>query len=114
MNPVEIARVCHDANRAYCKTQGDDTQLAWEFAPQWQKDSAVAGVEYHLANPQATNADMHESWSQHKRADGWVYGATKDAAAKTHPCLVPYDQLPLEQQRKDALFSAIVKALTGT
>jgi hypothetical protein len=43
--------------------------------------------------------------------DGWVYGEVKDAEKKTHPCLVPFDQLPLFQQKKDKLFCAIVDAL---
>ncbi len=43
---------------------------------------------------------------------GWRYGLKKDPAAKTHPCLVPYWQLPAEQRRKDGLFAAIVAALT--
>jgi hypothetical protein len=34
-----------------------------------------------------------------------------DATPPTHPCLVPYAQLPAEQQRKDALFQAVVAAL---
>jgi len=37
----------------------------------------------------------------------------KDAVAKTHPCLVDYDDLPPAQQAKDALFAAVVLALSG-
>jgi len=54
---------------------------------------------------------LHESWCDFKRADGWVFGEVKDAGAKTHPCLVPYAELPEEQKIKDHLFSAIVTAL---
>ena len=54
---------------------------------------------------------MHNNWSAEKVADGWVYGEVKDVEKKTHPCLVPFDQLPLFQQKKDKLFSAIVDAL---
>ena len=28
-----IAKVCHDVNRAYCKSVGDDSQVSWEDAP---------------------------------------------------------------------------------
>jgi hypothetical protein len=34
-----------------------------------------------------------------------------DEGTKTHPCLVPFADLPEDQQRKDALFIAIVQAL---
>lgn len=51
---------------------------------------------------------MHDSWLAEKARDGWVYGKVKDADAKTHPCIVPFSQLPVEQQIKDALFRATV------
>ena len=42
---------------------------------------------------------------------GWQYGPLKDADLKEHPCIVPFDELPPEQQAKDHLFKAIVDAL---
>jgi hypothetical protein len=36
----------------------------------------------------------------------------KDPEAKTHPCLVPYDDLPEYQQLKDRVFLAIRRELT--
>jgi len=36
----------------------------------------------------------------------------KDPEKKQHPCFVPYDELPIQQRRKDALFVSIVRALT--
>lgn len=107
-----IARVCHEANRAYCETLGDMTQPPWEWAPQWQKDSAIEGVMFHQGNPDAKPSDSHESWLRRKEMTGWVYGPVKDPEAKTHPCIVPYEDLPIEQQRKDALFIAVVHALS--
>ena len=44
---------------------------------------------------------------------GWVYGEHKDEQRKTHPCIVPYDELPAAQRAKDALFLANVRALQG-
>jgi hypothetical protein len=46
-----------------------------------------------------------------KVKDGWVLGHIKDGAKKTHPCMVPYNQLPEGQRKKDHLFRAIVLAL---
>lgn len=110
MNIEMIARVCHEANRAYCAALGDLSQPAWENAPDWQRSSAVAGVEFHIANPSAGPEASHESWLAQKAADGWVYGETKDPEAKTHPCMVAFDQLPREQQAKDFIFRGIVHA----
>jgi hypothetical protein len=106
-----IARVAHEANRAWCKSLGDDTQLPWDEAPDWQQNSAIVGVEFHIANPFAGSDASHNAWMAQKEHDGWVYGAVKDAKAKTHPCMVPFDRLPREQQIKDNLFRHIVHAL---
>lgn len=108
-----IARVCHEVNRAYCHALGDMSQPAWEGAPQWQKDSALLGVNLHTVQDVGPEAS-HESWMAQKVADGWVYGPAKDPEAKTHPCIVPFDQLPREQQAKDYIFRAVVHALRST
>jgi len=104
------AKKTHEANRAYCASIGDDSQTAWEDAPDWQRASAIAGVTFMLESSAQdwTPAASHESWLAQKEADGWVYGETKDAEAKTHPCMVPYEQLPAEQRAKDELFGDTV------
>jgi hypothetical protein len=108
---LAIAMVCHETNRAYCRTIGDNSQPDWADAPEWQTASAVKGVAFHLANPDATASASHESWLKEKQETGWKYGPKKDPEAKEHPCFVPFDKLPLEQQAKDKLFKAIVDAL---
>lgn len=110
MNIEAIARVCHEANRVYCLSIGDTSQLFWGMTPDWQKKSAVAGVQFHIANPDAGPEASHECWLEHKMAEGWVYGDKKCAIKRTHPCCVPFDKLPREQQMKDILFRSIVHA----
>ncbi len=110
MNNVDIAQVCHAANRALQLIAGDPAPSPeWSDAPDWQRDSAIEGVA--AAQAGATPEQQHEAWCDSKRREGWAYGPVKDAAAKTHPCLVPYADLPPEQQVKDAVFIAIVGAL---
>lgn len=111
MTVEQIAKVCHEANKAYCESIGDNSQKSWDEAEQWQRESAVKGVQYRLDNPDAPQSAQHDSWMADKVNDGWVYGEVKDAAAKTHPCIVAYDQLPDEQKKKDALFQAVVDSL---
>lgn len=111
MKVLVIARVAHEINRAYCASLGDTSQPAWEDAPEWQQKSAIAGVEMHLANPDATPEQSHESWLAQKVAAGWVYGEVKDAEKKEHPCCRPYDELPAEQKSKDYLFRSVVHML---
>lgn len=107
----QIARTAHEVNRAYCSAIGDDSQPAWEDAPQWQKDSAINGVKFHMLNPDAGPDHSHVEWLKEKQDSGWKYGPVKDAEKKEHPCFVPYDQLPTEQKAKDYLFKAVVHQL---
>ena len=106
-----IASICHQANKAWCEANGDFSQSDWTDAPEWQKTSAVNGVQFKLDNPTSTPEDSHDSWYAEKMDNGWVYGPVKDVEAKKHPCMVPYAELPEFQRKKDALFQAIVVAL---
>lgn len=106
-----VARICHEANRGLCVWLGDFSQFEWDLAPVWQRLSAVNGVRFLLENPDAPPDVLHRCWMQEKVLAGWVYGPVKDAEAKTHPCLLPFEELPMGQQRKDVLFMQIVESL---
>lgn len=110
---LSIARVVHEVNRQYCASHGDHSQLPWDDAPNWQRESAVKGVEMHLANPNATPEDSHISWMKEKEEKGWKYGEFKDDLAKTHPCMVPYVQLDERQRAKDWIFRGVVHAIAA-
>lgn len=105
----ECAKAAHEVNRAYCQALGDNSQLPWDDAPEWQKTSARAGAFAVLNDWDRKPEDSHESWMAQKLAEGWTYGEVKDAKAKTHPCIVPFAELPREQQAKDYLFIAVVR-----
>ena len=110
---LNIAAVTHEANRAWCEVNGDFSQPPWHSAPDWQRESAIAGVRFHLDNPDADASASHEAWFLQKFADGWKYDSIKNPEKKEHPCMVPFDQLPPVQQAKDRLFKAIVHALAA-
>lgn len=106
-----IAAACHGANREWCLAHGDTSQSEWKDAPEWQKQSAIKGVEFHIANPEAGPSGSHDSWMEEKLAAGWVYGEIKDPEKKTHPCIVAHDELPAAQRAKDVIFTAICRDL---
>lgn len=108
---LSIARVTHEVNKAYCESQGDMSQVVWEDAPQWQRDSAIVGVQQHLANPNLSVSASHDVWLQEKFAAGWTYGPLKDPVKKEHPCIVPYADLPAAQKVKDFIFRGVVHAI---
>ena len=113
MNMDQIARICHEVNRAYCQSLGDFSQPTWEEAPEWQRSSARMGVDLHTMDNFGPEAS-HISWMKQKLEEGWVYGPVKDPENKQHPCIVPFDALPREQQAKDFIFRAVVHALRET
>jgi hypothetical protein len=103
-----VARVVHEANRVLQAQTGEEVSPPYDLAPQWQKDSAILGIHEALAGK--SPEELHVGWCVVKLADGWVYGLVKDGEKKTHPCLVPYSELPEDQRIKDHMFSAIVNA----
>jgi len=105
MKVEKIARIAHQVNKAYCESIGDFSQKDWEEAEEWQKDAAIVGVLFVKENPNAGCDATHNEWLNFKKKDGWVYGKKKDEQAKTHPCIVPFDELPQKQQSKDAIFA---------
>lgn len=71
------------------------------YAPQLldTKDVQLPKEFENLAEQMARN--VHEVWSAGRMADGWTYGEVRDDARKTHPCLVPYEQLPESEKEYD-------------
>lgn len=106
------ARAAHEANRVWCASHGDYSQQPWAESPEWQRSSAILGaIGVYGGN---TPRESHECWLAEKKRNGWTYGPVKDAAKKEHPCFVPYDALPPEQQAKDHIFvSTVTSFLTA-
>lgn len=110
----DIASVIHDANRRLQIIEGDPVPSPlWDEAPERQVRGAVESVELALADPERTAEENHRGWMERLMAEDWRHGDVKDEAAKTHPLLLPFDELPAEARRKDYLFIAIVRALTA-
>ena len=114
---AQIAQVCHEANRTLQTlhvTMGDKSvpvSQPWWRLTDPERELSIAGVRAAIDGQ--TPEQLHDTWCEHRRAHGWTYGPVKNEVEQTHPCLVPYDQLPTEQRRKDHLFAAIVRVLVG-
>ena len=106
-----IAKIAHAAIRELCQSFGDESQSAWDSMPHWQKQSIISRVEFLVYHPEMTEGALHDHWMAEKTLDGWQYGINKNAETKTHPCMVPYNQLPKHQRLKNALIKAIVMVL---
>jgi hypothetical protein len=82
----------------------------WECETKYVQQTCIEGVR--RARRGVTPEQHHEEWRIDKEADGWVYGAEKNSVRKTHPCLVPYRELPEYQKDKNRVFLFIVTALS--
>ena len=106
----EIARVVHEAERALQAVQGDRVPAPpWPEARPDMRRTVVDSVRHVMDG--ATPEGNHAHWCHQMRRDGWTWGVLKDPVTRTHPCLLPYADLPEHQRDKDELFVAIVHAL---
>jgi RyR domain-containing protein len=109
--PAEIAQVCHEATRTLRVVQGDPAPPPpWAVVPIQQAEATVEGVE-HIQRGVSPD-ELHEAWTEKLRADGWTHGTVFATDIKTHPHLVPYDELPVSEHDRDEMFTAIVDALS--
>lgn len=51
--------------------------------------------------------ELHDDWVKAYEAMGWRYGPVRDTEAKTHPDMVPFDELDPRERDKDAVFVAL-------
>lgn len=112
MTAEEIARVCHEANRALTFLVADvPVQPLWDEVDADMKQSAIKGVQTVIDKPEITAEKLHMAWCEERWQQGWQWGPTKSVEAKLHPALRPWNELPEGTRKKDAVFRAIIKAL---
>lgn len=45
--------------------------------------------------------NVHDVWAETRIQQGWTYGEQRNDELKTHPCLVPYEELPESEKEYD-------------
>lgn len=110
LNLEVIARVCNTVIRNQNKLLGDDSIPEWDKLSEDLKRSNYIGIQYVIDNPEVTPQEIHATWCKTRIDSGWIFGDTKCDIKKTHPCLVSFEELPIEQQIKDELFISTVKS----
>lgn len=50
---------------------------------------------------EAIAENVHEVWAAGRIKEGWKYGAERNDKLKTHPCLIPYSELPESEKKYD-------------
>ena len=72
-----------------------------EYIPRPVDTSDVVLPEELLPLVEQMAKNVHDVWAEGRIADGWKYGERRDDQLKTHPCLVPYEELPDSEKEYD-------------
>jgi hypothetical protein len=106
----EIARVAHEAVCGVRAGFGQGDCPPWSDATPQERSMASHMVVTIMRRPHLASDQLHQDYINDMIAKGWTLGEM-DVEAKRSPLLVPFDQLPVEQQVEDQVFRAVVLAL---
>ncbi len=81
----------------------------WDTLSASAREGYVSSVRYAMKGYSPRR--QHDEWMGYRQKQGWRHGPVKNEVEKTHPCLVPYNDLPASEQLKDKLFLSIVSVL---
>lgn len=103
-----IAKIYHQASKAYSETLGDYSGEDWHLMDDEYKKITCEAVD-SLITEDLTPRSVHEYWFEFRSKHGWKYGPIADKEKKEHPYFMPYDELPIEKRRRDSLLYEIVR-----
>jgi ryanodine receptor 2 len=72
-----------------------------EYIPEPIDTSDVTIPDYLSALAEQLARNTHEVWSSGRLSQGWIWGAARDDVKKTHPDLIPYEELPDSEKEFD-------------
>jgi len=103
------ARFVYEAARLAAQAAGAPiVPVPWDDREQPFRDQFLAVIERQCGEQRSRSPEeLHGSWMQSYYTMAWVYGPEYDRDKKTHPDLVPYDQLGQLERDKDAVFMAL-------
>ena len=71
------------------------------YSPTPIDTSDIALSEDLAGLTEAMARNVHEVWAAGRIKEGWTFGTIRDDLNKTHPCLIPYEQLPESEREYD-------------
>jgi hypothetical protein len=94
---AELAEPDKDDNRAAARRMGDVLAVAG-LALSDDPSQPAADLPVDL-EPMAETE--HDGWMAQRSQSGWTWGEPRDDAAKRHPSMRPYAELPEREKEKD-------------
>lgn len=71
------------------------------YTPKPTDTSDVALSPEVLALAEAMAKNTHDVWAARRMLEGWTYGPDRSDSRKTHPGLVPYEELTESEKEYD-------------
>jgi len=113
------AEVLLAAKAAHCAVQAINEAFGlyklpqWMLCNDWYKASFTRNVEAYLYHAYPVRK-VHAHWVRRMESQGWVVGETRCREQKTHPMLVSFNDLPIEEKLKLKQMRAVVMAFRKT
>ena len=77
----------------------------WDDRDEAFKTQFVKVISRQCSGDKFSSAEaVHDSWWREYERMGWVYGTDRDQEKKTHPDMVPFNELPKDERDKDEIF----------
>ena len=81
------------------------------YSPEPIDTTGIALTDGQAALVEKLAAHVHDVWAAQRIADGWRFGKARDDFSKSHPCLVPYDELSESEKTYDrVMVEQVIKA----
>jgi hypothetical protein len=81
---------------------------AWCERDEAFREQFLKVIKTYFTEELPTPEGAHNSWWEAYKEMGWKYGEVRDPRKKTHPDMVDFNELPEDEQQKDAIFLAFV------
>jgi len=88
-----VAKVMHGTVSTLFDAIGASPPTQWCDLSETEQQGYIKGASVYLSHPNLTGHALHEEWRAHLSNLGWRHAAEYDINRKTHPNLLPWEQL---------------------
>jgi hypothetical protein len=86
--------IVYDLLRSFNRTFHNQVLPTFAEAEEWEQAAASSSFVYVRDHPDLSPPEIHAEWLGTMRDQGWEHVEEMDAEKRTHPHMVPWDELP--------------------